>query len=71
MPLQVVALGRLEPVSDVINLTPVLPLETNTVAELRVDAGDSVQQGEVVAVLGSYERLAQAQAQAEEQVNIA
>lgn len=67
LPPTVVALGRLEPVSTVINLSTPLALEGDRIAELLVAAGDIVEAGQVVAIMDSRDRLQQLMAQAEAQ----
>lgn len=68
---QVVALGRLEPASEVISLAAPLALQSDRLAELRVKAGDAVEVQQVVAVLDSRDRLEKLLAEAQDQVQIA
>ncbi len=67
---QVTALGRLEPVAKVIRLAVPVSLDGDRVLELRVDEGETVKAGQIVAVLDSRDRLQdelwQAQAQAKQ-----
>ncbi|MGA0199633.1 MAG: HlyD family efflux transporter periplasmic adaptor subunit [Prochlorotrichaceae cyanobacterium] len=67
-PPTVAALGRLEPQGKVINLAPPSSAVNARVQDIRVQVGNVVQVGEVIAILDSYEeRLAQV-AEAESQV---
>ena len=68
---QVVALGRLEPSSEVISLSAPLALQSDRLAELKVKVGDAVEAQQVVAVLDSRNRLEKLLAEAQEQVQIA
>ncbi|WP_216634869.1 HlyD family efflux transporter periplasmic adaptor subunit [Gloeomargarita lithophora] len=59
-PATVTALGYLEPASRVIQLTPPTPSDggqNSRIASLRVEEGDWVTQGQVIAVLDSQARL--------------
>ncbi|MFM7426998.1 MAG: biotin/lipoyl-binding protein [Elainella sp.] len=67
-PQQIGALGRLEPASQVINLSAPLALDGDRVRELRVKAGDRVQAGQVIAVMDSQTRLQAAWQQAKARV---
>ena len=71
LPPQIVALGRLEPTSEVINLSVPLALDGDRVAVLYVKPGDMVVVDQVVATLDSHARLIRRMAQAEEQVQVA
>lgn len=64
----VVALGRLEPQGEVIQLAP--STVGSRVAQLFVKQGDRVRAGQVIAVLDSYDRLQAALEQAKRQVLI-
>ena len=68
---QIVALGRLEPESEVISLSEPLALEGDRVAEVRVHVGDRVEAGQVIAVLDSRARLERRAAEAQDQVQVA
>lgn len=68
---QVVALGRVVPVSEVVNLSAPLTLEGDRIGQLNVQAGDTVQAGQVLAVLDSRDRLEKLRQQAQGGVNIA
>lgn len=68
---QVAALGRLEPATEVVQLDAPLSLDGDRVLELRVQEGDSVEAGQVIAVLDSRDRLQGAVRQAEERVRVA
>lgn len=70
-PPRIVALGRLEPASAVINLSVPLALEGDRIAELLVTEGETVTAGQVVAVLDSQERLTRLVAQAQAQLQVA
>lgn len=68
---KVVALGRLEPASEVINLSAPLALEGDRLAELYVKVGEAVEAGQALAVLDSRDRLERLLAQANWQVQVA
>lgn len=65
----VTALGRLEPMGEVIRLAA--SSQGSRVAELRVKQGDRVQVGQIIAVLDSRDRLEAAVRKAWEQVRVA
>lgn len=69
-PKAVSALGRLEPQGEVIKVASPSTLGTSRIVKLMVKEGDIVKQGQVIAVLDSYDRsvaaLLQAQSQAQE-----
>lgn len=67
----ITALGRLEPASEVIQLAAPMTLDGDRLLELRVEEGDRVEAGQVIAVLGSRDRLEDAVRQAEERVRSA
>ena len=71
VPPTVVALGRLEPASTVVNLSLPLALDGDRVAELLVAEEETVEAGQVVAVMDSSDRLQQLVAQAEAQMRAA
>ncbi len=64
------ALGRLEPQGEVIKVASPSALGTSRIVKLMVKEGDQVKQGQVIAILDSYDRsvaaLMQAQSQAQE-----
>lgn len=64
------ALGRLEPQGEVIKVASPSALGTSRIIKLLVKEGDIVKQGQVIAILDSYDRsvaaLLQAQSQAQE-----
>lgn len=62
------ALGRLEPATEVIQLAVPMALDGDRLLELRVKEGDRVAAGQVIAVLGSRDRLQDAVQQAQAQV---
>ena len=66
----VTALGRLEPQGEVIKLSAPTSNQGNRVDRLLVKEGDRVKAGQVVAVLDSYNRLAAALSEAQEQVAV-
>ncbi|BAY16547.1 heterocyst specific ABC-transporter, membrane fusion protein DevB [Anabaenopsis circularis NIES-21] len=68
---KVTALGRLEPEAEVISLSAPLVLDGDRVQEIRVQEGDIVQAGQIVAILDSRDRLETAVLQAEKQVRVA
>lgn len=64
------ALGRLEPQGEVIKVASPSALGTSRIVKLLVKEGDVVKQGQVIAIIDSYDRsvasLLQAQSQAQE-----
>ncbi|MEB3337460.1 MAG: ABC exporter membrane fusion protein [Leptolyngbyaceae bacterium] len=68
---QITALGRLEPMGEVIRIGAPLTLDGDRVAQLRVKEGDPVTAGQVIAILDAYQRLADTVQQAREQVRVA
>ena len=71
IPRKVTALGRLEPETEVINLFAPLALDGERVAQLLVKKGDTVEIGEIVALLASRDRLQTALEEAQEEVKVA
>ncbi|MGC1306999.1 MAG: HlyD family efflux transporter periplasmic adaptor subunit [Phormidesmis sp.] len=71
LPPTALALGRLEPASAVVNLSLPLALEGDRIAELLVAEGETVEAGQVVAIMDSSDRLQQLVAQAEAQMRAA
>lgn len=67
----VTALGRLEPATEVIQLAAPMTLDGDRLLELRVKESDRVETGQIIAVLGSRDRLQDAVRQAQEQVRSA
>jgi HlyD family secretion protein len=67
---KVTALGRLEPETEVIKLSAPLDLDGDRVAEVLVKEGESVNKGQVIAVLDSQDKLKNAVQQAEKQVRV-
>jgi HlyD family secretion protein len=75
-PKAISALGRLEPQGEVVKVASPSALGTSRIVKLMVKEGDTVKQGQVIAILDSYDRsvasLLQAQSQAQESdVNLA
>lgn len=70
-PVQVVALGRLEPESGIINVAVPNFLANDRVAVLRVKEGDRVARGDVIALLDSHSRLQSLREKALRQVEVA
>ncbi|MFN3360344.1 MAG: HlyD family efflux transporter periplasmic adaptor subunit [Pseudanabaenaceae cyanobacterium] len=70
-PIKVVALGRLEPASGVVNVSVPSFLANDRVAVLRVKEGDRVEKGDVIALLESHWRLQALQERAKQQVEVA
>lgn len=68
-PINVTALGRLEPRGEVINLAA--PAGDSRIAQLMAAQGQRVQAGQIVAVLDSRDRLQAALRQAQSQVKVA
>lgn len=67
----VTALGRLEPSGEIIDISVSSAAEGNRIEELLVKVGDEIEQGQVIAVLDSRERLEAALNESQEQVRIA
>ena len=68
----VTALGRLEPQGGVIDVAPnVLGTSSILVSELRVQLGDRVEAGELIAILGNHPARQAAVAEAQQQVDTA
>ncbi|HEY9736232.1 MAG TPA: ABC exporter membrane fusion protein [Trichocoleus sp.] len=67
----IAALGRLEPATEVIQLAAPVALDGDRLLELRVQEGDQVEAGQVVAVLDSRQRLENEVRQAQERVRSA
>ncbi|NJN73408.1 MAG: ABC exporter membrane fusion protein [Limnothrix sp. RL_2_0] len=67
----VTALGRLEPVGEVLHLSAPSSNQNNRIAQLFVKEGDRLNQGQTVAILDSYGQLTAALAEAEERVKLA
>jgi len=69
-PKAISALGRLEPQGEVVKVASPSALGTSRIVKLMVKEGDVVKQGQVIAILDSYDRsvatLLQAQSQAQE-----
>jgi HlyD family secretion protein len=70
-PLPVTALGRLEPEGEVIRLAAPVALDGDRLKELRVQVGDRVKAGQIIAVLDASDRFADEVTQAKAQVEIA
>ena len=68
---RVTALGRIEPATEVIKVSVPATLSNDRVAELRVQRGDRVESGQVIAVMDSQTRLENALLEAQAQVKIA
>ncbi|NJL35996.1 MAG: HlyD family efflux transporter periplasmic adaptor subunit [Leptolyngbyaceae cyanobacterium SM1_4_3] len=68
---QVTALGRLEPATEVIRVSVPAILSNDRVAQLLVRRGDRVEADQVIAIMGSSNRLEDALLQAQAQVKIA
>lgn len=67
----VTALGSLEPAGEVIQLTAPTSAQESRIQELLVAEGDSVEPGQVIAILDNRDRMAAALQKAEQQVQIA
>jgi len=70
-PLPVTALGRLEPEGEVMRLAAPVALDGDRLKELRVQVGDRVKAGQIIAVLDASDRFADEVMQAKAQVEIA
>jgi HlyD family secretion protein len=64
-PARVVALGRIEPVSELIRVSAPAAQDNGRLAEIRINEGDWVERGDVIAVLDTSSRLKTALQQAE------
>ncbi|MBE9233365.1 ABC exporter membrane fusion protein [Cuspidothrix issatschenkoi LEGE 03284] len=69
--LQISALGRLEPETEIIKLSAPLALDGDRVAEILVKQGDNVRAGRVIAILQSRDPLKNAVIQAQKKVRVA
>jgi HlyD family secretion protein len=67
----IAALGRLEPATEVIQVAAPMALDGDRLLELRVQEGDRVEAGQLIAVLDSRQRLQDEVRQAEERVRSA
>ncbi|TFI55043.1 HlyD family efflux transporter periplasmic adaptor subunit [Mastigocladus laminosus UU774] len=70
-PEPITALGRLEPVSEVVQVSTPTTLRNDRVAQLLVKRGDRVNKGEMIASLASHDRLQTVLLEAQEQVKVA
>lgn len=68
---QIAALGRLEPISEVVRVSAPASLNNDRVTQLLVQRGDQVEVGQVIAVLASRDRLKTALLEAQAQVKVA
>ncbi len=66
----VTALGRLEPNGETISVSAPSSSDGSRIEELRVNEGDRVTKGQIIAVLNSQKRLAAALSQAQGQVRV-
>jgi HlyD family secretion protein len=67
----VTALGRLEPVTEVIKLSAPLALDGDRIVEILVKEGDNVKIGQVIAILQSRDLLKKSVIQSQQQVKVA
>ncbi len=67
---QVTALGRLQPVGEVIKVSVGATLSNDRVAKLMVNRGDKVLAGDVIAVMNARSRLQNTLNEAQEQVKV-
>lgn len=67
----VTALGRLEPKGEIIQLSAPASAEGSRVEKLLVREGSKINEGQIIAILDSRDRLAAALAEAQEQVRVA
>jgi HlyD family secretion protein len=68
---KITALGRLQPLTEVIRLSAPQTLESDRVAQLFVEEGDKLKKGQIIATLDSKQRLQLALKEAQEQVRVA
>jgi HlyD family secretion protein len=66
----VTALGRLEPNGEIISVSAPSSSDGSRIEELRVNEGDRVTKGQIIAVLNSQKRLQAALSQAQGQVRV-
>ena len=64
----VTALGRIEPVGELVNVTAPTSVQESRIGELLVAEGDVVQAGDVIAILDNRDRLQAALQRAQQQV---
>ena len=67
----VTALGRLEPSGEIVRVSVSSGGEGNRLEKLLIEEGEEIEQGQVIAVLDSRDRLEAALNQAQEQVRVA
>ncbi len=67
----VTALGRLEPIGEIIEVSVSSSADGNRIEELRIREGEEVKQGEIIGVLDSRDRAKAALRQAEARVAVA
>lgn len=68
---RITALGRIEPRTEIISVSAPLNYDSDRMAQLFVDEGDTVKQGQVIAILDSRERLQNNLTEAQKDVQIA
>ncbi|MCA1993732.1 MAG: ABC exporter membrane fusion protein, partial [Coleofasciculus sp. S288] len=68
---QITALGRLEPEAEVVRVSVPATLNSDRIAQLRVQRGDRVEANQVIAILDSRDRLQNALLEAQKQVGVA
>ena len=71
LPRRIAALGRVEPLDRVVQLSVPASLSNDAIRELKVKEGDAVQQGQVLAVLESQQSLERTVAQSAAAVKVA
>ena len=71
LPRRIAALGRVEPLDRVVQLSVPASLSNDTIRELKVKEGDAVQQGQVLAVLESQQSLERTVGQSAAAVKVA
>ena len=67
----VTALGRLEPQGEIVQISVSAAANGDRLEELLIKAGDEINQGDIIAILDSRDRLEAALNQAQEQVGVA
>ena len=68
---QITALGRLEPISEVVRLSTPVSLNNDRMAQLLVQRGDRVKAGQAIGVLASRDRIQATLLEAQKQVKVA
>lgn len=68
---QITALGRLEPISEVVRVSTPVSLNNDRMAQLLVQRGDRVKAGQAIGILASRDRIQATLLEAQKQVKVA